>query len=126
MNISTINYRGKIFKQTNLSKIMGVPTYETLHQLHNEINYNAMAVHSNLGGGQQICLGKVIILTAYALLTNTPFVCQVHPGNLSSPIAATHHTQEELKHQYDENLRVFHETRGVDRAPTQKLILAVE
>ena len=125
MNISTINYRGKIFKQTNLSKIMGVPTYETLHHLHNEINYNAMAVHSNLEGGQQICLGKVIILTAYALLTNINFFRQAYKGKVITPIAATRHAQEELKLQYDKNLRVFHEKQGVERALIKQLVLAV-
>ena len=73
---------------------MGVPTYETLHLLYNEIKSNAMAVHSNLGGGQHGHIGLVFSLTTYDLLTNTPFVCQVHPGNLIIPIAATRHAKE--------------------------------
>ena len=85
-----------------------------------------MAVQSNLGSGQHGYLGLVVSLTAYSLLTKTPFFCQLHPGNLSTPIAATRHAQEKLKHQYDENLRVFHETRGVERALIQQLVLAAE
>ena len=52
-----------------------------------------MAVHSTLGGGQHSYLILLISPTAYALLTNTPFVCQFHPGNLGIPIAATRHAQ---------------------------------
>ena len=58
--------------------------------------------------------------------SNTTFVRQFHPGNISIPIAATLHAQEELKLQYDRNLRVFHKTRGVERALIQKLVLDVE
>ena len=75
-----------------------------------------MAVHSNPGGGKHGYLILVTSPTDYALLTNNPFVRQVHPENLITPISATHHAQEELKFQYDENLRVFHETRGLERA----------
>ena len=105
---------------------MGIPTYETLHLIHNKIKANAMTVHSNIGGRQHGYLGLLVSLTAYSLLNNTPFVCQVHLGNLSIPIAATRHAQEELKHQYNENLRVFHKTRGVERALIQKLVLDAE
>ena len=57
--ISTINYRETIFEHPDLTKITGVPTYETLHLLHNKIKANVMAVHYNLGGGQHNYLGLV-------------------------------------------------------------------
>ena len=101
MTISTVNYREKIFDHPDLTKITGVPTYETLHLLHNEIKANTMAVQSNLGSGQHGYLGLVFILTYYVLLTNTPFVLQVYPGKLRIPIAVTCHAQEELKRQYE-------------------------
>ena len=126
MTISTVNYHEKIFEHTNLTTITGIPTYETLHLLHNKIKPNKMAVHTNIGGVQHSHLRLVFSPTTYALLEKTPFVCQVRPGNLSTPIAATRHAQEKLKHQYDENLRVFHETRGVERALIQQLVLAAE
>ena len=85
MTISTINYRETIFEHPDLTKITGVPTYETLHLLHNKIKANAMAVHSNFGGGQHRYLGLVVIHNAYALITNTPFVLPVHPVNTPKP-----------------------------------------
>ena len=104
MTISTVNYLGTIFEHPDLNKIIGVPTYETLHLLHNKIKSNAMAVHSNLGGGQHGYLRLVTSLTTYALLNKTTFVCQIHPENLITHITASRHAQEELKFQYKENL----------------------
>ena len=55
----------------------------------------------------------MVSLTAYALLTNTISLSKHHTGKFVIPIAATRHAQEELKHQYVENIRVFHKKRGV-------------
>ena len=85
-----------------------------------------MIVHSNIGGGQHGYLGLLVSPTAYNLLKNTPFFRQVYPGSLVIPIAATCHVQEELKRQYDENLRIFHETWGVEQTLIQKLVLVVK
>ena len=126
MTISTINYHKTISNHPDLSKIMGNLTYETLHFLHNEIKPNTMSVPSNLGGGQHGYLGSVVSPNAYSLIANTPFVCQVHPLNLIVHIAGTRHAQEELKFQYEKNLWVFHETRGVERALIQKLVLSIK
>ena len=94
MTISTVNYFDTIFKHPGLTKITGVLNDDTLHLLHKKIKANTMEVHSNLGGEKQRYLGLVVSPTAYALITNTSFVHQVHPGNLIIPIAATRHAQE--------------------------------
>ena len=44
-----------------------------------------MAFHSNIGGGKHSYIGLVASPNAYALITNTPFVYQVHPGNTTKP-----------------------------------------
>ena len=100
MKISTINHRKNIFEHPDLTNIIGVPNYDTLHLLHSEIKSNALAVHSNLGGGQHGYLGLVVRPTAYVLLSNTPFFCPVHPITLGIPVVATHHAQDEFKGQY--------------------------
>ena len=102
---------------------MGIPIYETLHLLYNEIKSNAMVVHSNLGGGQHVYLILVVRPTTYALLANTLFILQLHPGNFIIPIATNLHSQEEIKLQYDVNILVFHEKRGLERVLIQKLVL---
>ena len=109
MTISTINYHEAIFEHPNLTKIIGIPTYDALHLLHNEIKSNAISVHSNIGGVQHGYLGLVVSPTACTLLSNSPFVPPIHPGILAIPVVVTCHAQDELKRQYDENIQLFHE-----------------
>ena len=66
MTISTINYHEAIFEHPNLTKIIGVPTYDTIHILHNKIKSNTISFYSNLGGGQHGYLGLVLRPTAYS------------------------------------------------------------
>ena len=66
MTISTVKYRRTIFEHPNLTKIIGVPTYDTLHLLHNKIKSNTISFYSNLGGGQNGYLGLVVRPTAYS------------------------------------------------------------
>ena len=85
-----------------------------------------MAFHSNIRGGQRGYLGLAVSSTAYAFIINTSFVRQVHPVNLVIPIAATRHTQQELKRECDKNLQVFHKTREVEWTLIQKIMFAVK
>ncbi len=69
---TTINYR-EMFPKTDLTPILDIPTFETVHQLIQEVRANAASIHSNLGGGAHGHLGLVIsqsdhIPTANALL----------------------------------------------------------
>ena len=57
---SNINYKDTLFKQSNLAPIRGEPTFETLHNLWNEIKANANFVYSNIGGGAHGDLGLVL------------------------------------------------------------------
>ena len=104
ISISTVNYRKTIFKHPDLTKIIGVQTKDTLHLLHNEIKSNAIEFHSNLGGFQHVYLGLVVRTTSYALISNTPFVRPIYPGTLIILVVSICHAQDELKHQYDENV----------------------
>lgn len=51
MSIQAINYHENLFPKPDLTKIIGIPTYDTLHTLQLELKTNAQSVHSNLGGG---------------------------------------------------------------------------
>ena len=90
MTIPTVNYRETIFEHTNLTKIIGFLTYDTLHLLHSKIKSNAISVHSNIGSGQHGYLSLVLRPTAYALL-KTILVRPVHPGTLVIAAVATRH-----------------------------------
>ena len=124
--VSDINYKDNFFEKQELTKIVGEPTYETLQQLLRELKANARTVHSNLGGGTFGHLALVISPASYALISPTPFIRPTHPGQLTIPAGSTQHAARTLKDQHDENLRVFHEVEGVDRALKQQLVAAIE
>jgi hypothetical protein len=126
MSIPTVNYREVFFEHPDLSRIIGIPTYETLHTLNQELKSNAMSVHSNLGGGQHGHLGLVVSPNAYALLANMPYARPGHPAPLAIPQNASHHLQNLLERTHQDELRVFHEVRGVERALTQQIVAAVD
>jgi hypothetical protein len=110
MSIPTVNYREIFFEHHDLTKIIGIPSYDTLLKLNQEIKSNAISVHSNLGEGQHGHLGLVISLNAYAFLANTPYDRPRHPVPLDVPAAATRHQQDLLlERNYKEALRLFHE-----------------
>ena len=91
MAISTVNYLITILEYPNLTKIIVVPTYDTLHLLHHEIKSDVIAVHINIGGIQHGNLGLLVIPNAITLLSNAPFVRPMHPGTLIIPVVVTRH-----------------------------------
>jgi hypothetical protein len=126
MSIPTVNYREVFFEHPDLSRIIGIRTYETLHTLNQELKSNAKSVNSNLGGGQHGHLGLVVSPNAYALLSNMPQARPGHPAPLAIPQNASHHLQNLLERTHQDQLRIFHEVRGVERALTQQIVSAVE
>jgi hypothetical protein len=128
MSIPTVNYREIFFEHPDLTKILGIPSYDTLHTLNQEIKSNAISVHSNLGEGQHGHLDLVISPNAYAFLANIPYARPGHPEPLDIPAAATRHRDQQdlLERNYKESLRLFHEVRGIERALMQQIVAAVE
>ena len=89
MIILTVNYREKFFPKLDLTRILGIPTYDALHQIKLELDINALYVHSNLGGGTHGHLGIWMINTKYATLSPIAYVRPVHPSILQIPSNAT-------------------------------------
>ena len=72
MSISTVNYRGTFQSKLDLTRILGIPTYDTLHQMKLELKSNALSVHYNLGG---VTLGHLELFMnndKYATLSPVP------------------------------------------------------
>jgi hypothetical protein len=67
------------------------PTHLTLATLHRELNAYALQQKTNLGGGRHGYLALLLTPAAYLLLTQTPFVEPLHPGNnpIHAPAATT-------------------------------------
>ena len=125
MSISTVNYQETFLLKPDLIRIIGIPTYDNLHQMQLELKSNALYVHSNLGGGTHGHLGLLMNYTRYATLSSVVYVCPVHPGILQTFSNAIIFSSYKLKRVYDKNLGVLYEVRGVEQALIQQIVTAV-
>jgi hypothetical protein len=121
-----INYRETYFEFPELTKVHGEPNSESLYKLRNELKANAQAVYSNLSDGAHGHLALVITDAQYALLTNQPFVRPVHPGALAIAAGTTGPMVATIKDAHNEQLRLFREVEGVEKALVQQIVKAIE
>ena len=126
MSIPSVNYRETFFPKPDLTRILGIPTYENLHQMQLELKTNALSVHSNLGGATHGHLGLLMTEAQYALVSDIAYERPEHPGVLHVPNNATRVAADALKRTFDEHLRVFHEVRGVEQSLIQQIVTAVD
>ena len=82
MIISTVNYHKTFFPKPDLTRILGIPTYNALHQMQLELKSNAVYVHSNIGGATHVHLVLLMKNTTYDTLSPVPYVCPIHPDIL--------------------------------------------
>ena len=120
-----INYRDTFFEFPELTKLQGEPTCESLFLLRNELKANAQAVHSNLSDGAHGHLALVLSDAQYALITPLAFIRPAHPGTLAIPDGTTAAMAAVLKEAHREQLRLFREVQGVEKALIQQIVQAV-
>ena len=120
----SINYR-ESFDIPVLTKIQGEPTADSLILLKRELKANASSVYSNLGGGTHGHLFLVISPTQFNLLSNAAFVRPLHPGPLTIPNGATATMSVVIKDQYNEQLLLFREVNGVEKALISQIVSAI-
>jgi hypothetical protein len=121
-----INYLETYFEYPELTKISGEPNSESLYKLRNELKANAQSVYSNLSDGAHGHLALVVNATQYALITNQPFDRPDHPGALTIPANTTAPMITAIKEAHHEQLRLFCEVQGVEKALIQQIVKAVE
>ena len=121
-----INYRETYFEYPELTKIHGEPTSESLFKLRNELKANAHSVYSNLSDGAHGHLALVLSARQYALLTAVPFIRPTHPRALLIPALTTGPMAEVLKNAHQENIRLFREVQGVEKALIQQIVRALD
>jgi hypothetical protein len=126
MVFSGINYRETYFEFPELTKVRGEPTSESLFKLRNELKANAKSVYSNLSDGDHGHLALVLSDAQYALLTAVPFIRPIFPGALVVPPLTTGPMATVLKEAHQENIRLFREVQGVEKALIQQIVQAVE
>ena len=121
-----IDYRSIYFAFPNLDPINGEPDADILIKLKNQLKANASSVPSNLGGGNHGHLGLVVTPQTYAMVSNVPFDQPVHPGTLVIPAGTTGPMATVLREQHIENVRLFREVVGVEKALKQQILKAIE
>ena len=111
MSISFVKYHDTGLTEPDITIILGIPTYDALHQMQLELKTNTLSVHYNLGGSTR---GNLILLMTdakSAILSNEPYILPVRPGILLIPNNATRVSSYEHKCLYKDNIRVFHKVR---------------
>ena len=86
---ATTNHRSTHFEVSTPTIITGEPTYESLLVLYNHIKINAQSVPANGGGGNHGHLGLVLTPLEYQLISLTPFVRPLNPGEFIYPSGAS-------------------------------------
>jgi hypothetical protein len=111
------------FSFITIAKQFGLPTYETIAEVHLKLKANAASVVSKLSGGAHGLLGLVLPPATYAILTNVVFNTPVNPGTTPNIEAGGTAVQiHEIVRQHKENLRVWREYNATDKALQQQLI----
>ena len=65
---------------TQLTPIVGEPTYATLKTLKDQLKANAASVPTTLGGGNHGYLGLILSPATYATISPTAFIKPAYPG----------------------------------------------
>ena len=122
MSISTVNYRKTFFPKLDLTRIIGIPTYDALHQINLELKNSALSIKSNLEGATHGNLGILMINVKYDTLSPVPYVRPLHPVIILISNNAARVASYKLKRVYDKNLQVFHEVHGFEQALIQQVV----
>ena len=127
MQFKHIDYITTVFEHSVLTKIAGEPTCQSLCKIKRECAANATLVHSNLGGGAHGLLGLVLLPTEYALASQTPFICLIHPGALVLPAGqgVTNLQRKMACDAHNEAIRVFTEVNMVKKALIKQVSAAL-
>ena len=125
MIISMVKYLNTFFPKPDLTRILCIPTYDSLHQINLKLKTNALSVHSNLRGATHRNLVLLMKNTKYATMSNVPYICPMHPGVLLITNNSIRATSYRIKRVYDENLQVFHKVWGYKQALIQQFSTAV-
>ena len=123
----TTDYRQTHFQIKNPTAITGEPTYESLKHLHNDLKVNAQTVPSTRGGGNHGHLGLVLSAVDYQLITLTPFILPINPGDFTLPLNVnlTMNQITVLKENHISQREQYEKVSAVEAALKQFLVEAI-
>eukprot|EP00957_Ditylum_brightwellii_P140248 10686110-Ditylum_brightwellii.AAC.1 len=116
------------FPHRFIYKHYGMPTFKTIHAVHEVLNENALSVASTLGGGQHGHLGLVISKQLYLTLTGHHFVEPTSPGsNATIPpgILSPVHI-DKIVRSHTEAKRIWLDYNATDKALQKQLLNSFE
>ena len=103
---ANINLNKLYFEYKVLTKIIGEPTFDKLHEIFWQLKANMAAVLFNLGRGVNGYLGMLVSATQYNTVSpDAPFVPPPMPGHLVINPAYTQYQITMAKTQYEAALR---------------------
>lgn len=125
-SISTVSYCESFFCNPDLTRILGIPNYDSLHQMKLELKTNALSVQSNLGSATHGDLRLLMMNTKQATLSKVSYVHPMHPVIIITPNNAKRVASYELERVYNDNIQIFRKVRGVEQAFIQQVITSVD
>ena len=125
MSNPNIDYTSTNFEFPTLTKIQGIPTYEPLRKIKNEMKSNAASVPCDLGGGAHGHLGIMLSATEYANVSLVNYVRPVHPGILSIPAGTANYESTRLTNEHKELVRLNREANNVEASLLKQLSKAL-
>ncbi len=121
-----IDYQNIFFEFPDLDRISGEPNADSLIKLKKQLKSNASSVTSNLGDGLHGHLGLVLNPVEYSLVSQVPFNAPVHPGPLVIAQGTTAAMATAARDTHTEEVRIFREYHGVEKALKQQLRKAID
>ena len=115
------------FPFPTIDPIIGTPDYESIANIHLNLNYNAATVQSNLGCGTLGFLYLTVSPAVYATLSTTTFVLPVNPG--PKPIIPTGSTGtviSDLRYHHTKATKIFIEYEHTYKALCHLLLASTD
>ena len=123
---SNIDFKELYFEHKDVPRIVGEPSFSSLHDLLRRLKANASSVPCTLGGGAHGYVGTLLSPPAYASLSATPFYAPNHPGALSIPHGSTQFEIAHLKQTHEDTLAIFQDYQLMQRALIRQVLQAVD
>ena len=109
---TTIDKFAEGFPYPTVTPITGLPNYETIADLHEQLNDNSSFVQSNLGGGAYGHLALTVTPAVFTTLAPTmPYIIPVNPGaNPVIPEGSTGPQIASIRLTHDNATNFFYQT----------------
>ena len=115
------------FPYPTIPPIIGQPNYESISEVHLQLNADSASVQSHLGNGALGLLFLTVLPAVYNTLSLIPFVPPVNPGpDPVIPAGSTGPQIADIRHQFTTATKLFKQYDATDKALKQLLLGAVD